>query len=47
MIESIELKLNSVCLIKDYSPIAHIHIFVYERAEFSSISLEYTCVEGN
>ena len=27
-------------LINDYSLIADLHIFVYERAEFSSISLE-------
>ena len=40
MIESIDLKLISVCLINDYSLIAQLHIFFYERAEFSSISLE-------
>ena len=43
--ESIELKLISVCLIKDYCLIAWLHIFVYERAELSSISLKYTDVK--
>ena len=42
MIESIDSKLISVFLINDYSLIAQLHIFVYERAEFSSISLECT-----
>ena len=40
MIESTDLKLISVCLTKYYSLIALLHIFVYERAEFSSISLK-------
>ena len=42
MIEVIESKLISVCLINDYSLIADIHIFDYGRAEFSFISLECT-----
>ena len=40
VIESIESKLISVCLINDYSL-----IFVYERAELSSILLECTKVK--
>ena len=47
MKESIESKLISVCLINDYSLIAQLHIFVYERAELSSISLECTKVKGS
>ena len=35
----IKSKLISVCLINDYSLIADLHIFVYGRAKFSSISL--------
>ena len=34
-----------VCLINDYSLIADLHIFVYERAECGSISLELTKVK--
>ena len=45
VIEVIESKLISVCLINDYSLSAHIHIFVYERAKFFSISLECTKVK--
>ena len=45
MIESIDSKLISVCLIDDHSLIADLHIFVYGRAEFASISLEYTKVK--
>ena len=45
VIESIDFKLISVCLINDYSLIADLHIFVYERAEFSPISLEFTKVK--
>ena len=45
MIESIECKLILVCLINNYSFIAKLHIFVYERAEFSSISPECTKVK--
>ena len=45
MIEVIESKLSSVCLINDYSLITDPHIFVYGRAEFSSISLECTKLE--
>ena len=40
VIESIDSKLISVCLINDYSLIAQLLIFVYERAELSSISFE-------
>ena len=40
VIEGIDSKLNSVCLINDYSPVANLHIFVYIHAECSSISLE-------
>ena len=40
--KSIESKLISVCLINDYSIIAKLHILIYERAKFSSISLECT-----
>ena len=40
MIESVDSKLISVCLINDYSLIADLHIFVYGRAECASISLE-------
>ena len=35
----------SVCLINDYSLIADLHIFVYGRAECTSISLECTKVK--
>ena len=35
----------SVCLINDYSLIANLHIFVYGRAECTSISLECTKVK--
>ena len=45
MIESIDLKLLSVCLINDYLLIADQHIFVYGRAECTSISLECTNVK--
>ena len=45
VIESIDSKLISVCLINDYSLIADLHIFVYQRAELSSISLECTKVK--
>ena len=45
IIEGIESKLISVCLINDYSLIADLHIFVYGCAEFSSISLECTKVQ--
>ena len=45
LIKSIDLKLNSVCLINDYSLIADLHIFVYERAKCASISLKYTKVK--
>ena len=41
IIESIESKLIFACLINDYS----LHIFVYEQAELSSISLECTKVK--
>ena len=42
--ESIDSKLISVCLINDYSLIADLHIFVYGRAECTSISPE--CTKG-
>ena len=45
MIESIDSKLISVCLINDYSLIADLHIFVYGRAECASILLECTKVK--
>ena len=44
VIERIESKLISACLLNDYSLIAQLHFFVYERAELSSISLE--CTKG-
>ena len=40
LIESIDSKLISVSLINDYSHIADLHIFVYEWAECTCISLE-------
>ena len=45
MIDGIESKLFSVCLINDYLPIADFYIFVYGCAELSSISLECTKVK--
>ena len=39
VIESIDSKSNSVCLINDYSLIADLHIFVYGSAECATISL--------
>ena len=45
MIESIDLKIISVCLINDYSLIADLHIFFYGRAECTSILLECTKVK--
>ena len=45
MIESIDSKLISVCLIDDYSLIADLHIFVYGSAECATISLECTKVK--
>ena len=45
VIEVIESKLISVCLINDYSLIADLHIFAYGRDKFSSISLECTKVK--
>ena len=44
-INSIDSKLISVSLINDYSLIADLHIFVYGRAEYASISLECTKVK--
>ena len=44
MIKSIDPKLIYVSLINDYLLIADLHIFVYERAESASISLECTKV---
>ena len=45
VIESIESKLISVCLINDYSLIAQLDIFVYERAELFFILLECSKVK--
>ena len=45
VIESIDSKLISVCLINDYSIIADLHKFVYGRAECDSIPLECTKVK--
>ena len=45
VIESIESKLISVCLINDYSLIAHLHILVYGREKCASISIECTKVK--
>ena len=45
MIESIDSKLISVCLINDYSLIADLHILVYGSAECATISLECTMVK--
>ena len=42
VIQTIELKLVSLCLISHYSLITYLHIFVYERAELSSISVYCT-----
>ena len=42
VIEGIDSKVISVCLINDYSFIADIHILVYTRAECESISLKCT-----
>ena len=44
-IEGIDSKLISLCLINDYSLIADLHIFVYERTECASFSLECTKVK--
>ena len=46
MIESIDLKLISVCLINDYLLIANLHIFVYGSEECATISLECTKVNA-
>ena len=35
-----ECKFPSLCLISDYSLITYLHIFVYERAELSSIPVD-------
>ena len=45
VIEGIDLKVISVCLINDYWLIADLNIFVYESAEGASISLECTKVK--
>ena len=42
VIEGIDSKVLSVCLIIDYSLIADLHIFVYARAECKYISLKCT-----
>ena len=45
VIEGIDSKVISVCLINNYSLIADLHTFVYESAEYASISLECTKVK--
>ena len=45
VIESIDSKFISVCLINDYSLIVDLHIFVYGHSEFASISLECSKVK--
>ena len=45
IIESIDSKLISVCLINDHLLIADLLIFVFERAEWASISLKCTKVK--
>ena len=45
VIEGIESKFISVCLINSFSLITDLHIFVYGRANCASISLEYTKVK--
>ena len=45
VIEGIDSKVISVCLINDYSLIADLHIFVYGRAECASISFKCTKVK--
>ena len=45
VIEGVDSKVTSVCLINDYSLIADLHIFVYESSECASISLECTKVK--
>ena len=42
--DTIETKLNSLCLKSDYSLITNLHIFEYERAGLSSIAVVYTCI---
>ena len=45
VIEVIDSKVISVCLINDNSLIADLHIFMYARAECESISLKCTKVK--
>ena len=45
MIEGIDSKVISMCLINDYSLIADLHIIVYARAECESILLKCTKVK--
>ena len=45
VIEGVDSKAISVCLVNDYSLIAELHMFVYESAECVSISLECTKVK--
>ena len=45
VIEGINSKLISVCLINAYSLIADLHIFVYGSAECATISLKCTKVK--
>ena len=45
VLQTVESKLPYLCLITDHSQITQLHFFVYERTEFSSISLECTNVK--
>ena len=45
VIKGIDSKVISLCLINDYSLIADLHIFVYGRAEYESVSLKCTKVK--
>ena len=45
IIEGIDSKVISLCLINEYSLIADLHIFVYKHAECASISLKCTKVK--
>ena len=45
VIEGIDSKVISVCLIDDYSLIADLYIFIYTRAECEYVSLKCTKVK--
>ena len=45
VVEGIDSKVISVCLINDYSLFADLYIYVYARAECESISLKCTKVK--